>query len=621
VNWSAVLDELGNGPQSADLFQVLRLDVGRIPDAPRLILRLIEGLADPGAAQEVAAVVCANHFDAATAQRHFEVFRGLAANRNLHYGTRSAALRAALYLAQFSQRSLFYLQGDLIGADLADDPLFLRHLAAVAGLVAANNPSRAFVELLQSLTAVREAEDEASYAIGMIDLASALGETDRGRAIEFFSTARKRFNTASTGFGGRPDAAFYASAIDIVLAFVQGAPARSIKASIDGLLSHVFRFVAHFSPDSRGHVDLSWMGQRAVEASHWAAIGLAISRLTEGLDRSAWLKPIVVLEEELFFLLSASRTFFRRTEAGGFEAAITPRVEAHFIKEKAKLSLLDQWLETKESQSWRGEAIKLRDGVRNQLEALAHRNPIDAAGGASPLAALDSSEATPASERQQARALIDEVERKFSLAATDPILNDILEGMIIKLRGNEDFEKYEAAAALFITVLRNTLKFVSNRDNARKDSATAYLFDHSQPGPTEDVLHADYMNSLRMSDLARVCTLEPQDVGGGRADVQFQYEGFTIVSECKRAFHMENNSDALLRFGAQPIAYQVSSVTFAAIVILDLAIRGDPPEHLRDRATLEDITVKGREWAIAVFRVPGRRKSPSQQELSKPAVA
>ncbi|PWB82900.1 MAG: hypothetical protein C3F11_09365 [Methylocystaceae bacterium] len=615
VDWDVVLDELADGPYAADLFLLLCKRIDIIPHAPCLLSRLLSGLNDTAAAQETVGALCAIEPPRIVVRECFETLRKIAGDRDRHYGTRSAALRGVLYLSQSERSLLFYLQGDLLNLDLTDDPIFLRHAAAIVGLIASHKPDDAFLDLLHSLSKIPEATDESAYALGLIDLADALGESEREKAVDNFTSAKGWFKTAAAASAFRPDADLFAAVIEIILAFATEEPPSSIRSALPDLRESLFQQIVLTSPADGVPSDLSWIGQRAIEASHWASVGLAISHLADNLDRNAWLNPILVIENELFFLLSASRTLFRRNSAGGFEATLSPRIETHFVAEKAKLSLLNQWLDTKDSEPWSEDARRLRTGIQVRLEALASRNPPDAAREASPLAAIDSCEALRDSARDEVRALMEYVDQKFTLAKTDPIVNDLLESMLRRLRRNEDFVKHRDAAALFTKILVVTRKFLASRDNAQKTTANSYLFDRTETGPKESALHADYMDALRLSELARLCVLEPQDVGAGRADVLFISDAFRIASECKRTFANEDNAQAAEKFGGQLIAYQRSEVKFSALLILDLFDRDGAAEPLSKRATVEFVSSHGTEYALAVFRLQGRLKSPSQLRL------
>ena len=124
-------------------------------------------------------------------------------------------------------------------------------------------------------------------------------------------------------------------------------------------------------------------------------------------------------------------------------------------------------------------------------------------------------------------------------------------------------------------------------------------------------MQIDYVTCLKVSDLARFCVPEPQDIGAGRADVFFMHRGYTLVTECKRTFKKSANSDVANAFSAQSVAYQRSSVRFCALLVLDLFDRDGRAEHISDRATVEFVTLDGTEYALAVFRLQGRLKTPS----------
>ena len=156
--------------------------------------------------------------------------------------------------------------------------------------------------------------------------------------------------------------------------------------------------------------------------------------------------------------------------------------------------------------------------------------------------------------------------------------------MFEKLRQNDDFRNHERARRFFIQLLLVTLKFVINCDNAQDSRATAYMFTKPGDEPLENAIQADYMNALRLSNLSRFCVPEPQGVGGGRADVHFSYCAYHLVTECKRNFENRTNKLALDAYGAQLVAYQVSSLTFSALLILDLYDRAGSVQNIRDRS-------------------------------------
>jgi hypothetical protein len=617
MDWTYIVNEVGDGPLSGDLVQVIcSLFDPQIRD--HSLRLLIANLRNPGAAQEIVGVICGGLDTPETTKKAlFDAFSVAAFSQENHYGVRAAALKGALYLGQANSAWLYRLQADLLELALSDDPLFLRHAAAVVSVVASHRPDPPFIDLLRSLLTVAEASDEAAFGLGLVLLAQALGTRVRAEALLLFDESRLCFAKSSMGSEDRADAGLFSEAVGILVDFGNGLAAIDIQRQLEIVRARLFDYLSlHLSGDSRPP-DQSWIGLRTTEAVHWSALSLKLTELADSLDHETWLDGVRVIEEQLFHILTASRTFFSRTLDGAIESVAGPRIETSFLKQKSHLAMLDEWLSTRRGSPWYEQAQVFRSGVQKQLESAISRQSFDAAGAASTLAAIErlgglSSE----KDSLELAGLLAGAEREFSLQATDPIADEILQTMFEKLRQNDDFRSHEPARRFFVQVLLVTLKFVINCDNAQDGDATGYMFTEPDDEPLENSVHADYMNALRLSNLSRFCTLEPQGIGGGRADVHFAYRAYHLVTECKRNFENRTNKAALHAFGAQLVAYQVSSVTFSALLILDLYDRAGSVQHIKDRASVETINPHGdRDYSFAVFRVQGHRKSPSAQKL------
>jgi hypothetical protein len=617
LDWIYIVNEVGDGPLSGDLVQMI-CSLSDPQTQDQALRQLVASLRDPGAAQETVAVVCGG-LDASEPSRKalFDGFSAAAFSRETHYGVRAAALKGALYLGQTNSAWLYRLQADLLELTLSDDPLFLRHAAAVVGVVASHRPDPPFVDLLRSLLAITEASDEAAFGLGLVLLAKALGTSVRPEALALFDESLRCFATSTSGSEARADAGLFSEAVGILVDFGNGLAAIEIQRRLHVIQERLFDYLSlHVSADSRPP-DQSWIGLRTTEAVHWAALSLKLSELADSLDRATWLDGVRVIEEQLFHILTASQTFFSRTFAGAIETVTGPRIETSFLKQKSHLAMLDEWLSTRGDSPWHEQARIFRGRVQAQLECAISRQSFDAASAASTLAAIERL-GGPSSEkdRLQLAALLAGAEREFSLQRTDPVADEILQGMFKKLLQNDDFRNHQPASRFFIHVLLVTLKFVMNCDNAQDSPATAYMFTKPGDEPLEIAIQADYMNALRLSNLSRFCVPEPQGVGGGRADVHFSYCAYHLVTECKRNFENRTNKLALDAFGAQLVAYQVSSLTFSALLILDLYDRAGSVQNIRDRVSVETINPHGdRDYSFAVFRVQGHRKSPSAQKL------
>jgi hypothetical protein len=616
IDWAYVVDQVGDGPLSGDVFATI-CGLSDPPIREHALRILVANLQDPGAAQEVVALLCGGlKVPEELLRPTFDGLSALSFERQNHYGVRAAALKGALYLAQGNAAWLYRLQGDLLELAPSDDPLFLRHAAAVVSVVASHRPDPPFVELLRTLFAIPEASDEAAFGLGLVALAQALGTRERTEALSLFDESRSWFAKASSNGEDRSDAGLFSATVGILLDFSNGVDPAEIQGNLKMVEQHLFDYLStHLSSDSRPP-DRSWIGLRTTEAVHWATLSLKLTELAGSFAREAWLDGIRVIEEQLFHILTASRTLFNRASHGGIEAVTGPRIETSFLKQKSHLAVLDEWLATKQQSPWHEQARVFRSGVQRQLESAISRHFFEAASASSTLAAVANLGGISDAESLEITNIIAGVEREFNLQATDPIADQILQSMIGGLWQNADFRNHAGARSLFVEVLLVTIRFVINCDNAQISPATEYLFTKPDNKPLEKAIQTDYMNAIRLSSLNRLCTLEPQGVGGGRADVHFSYRGHNLVTECKRTFDRLTNKEALLAFGGQLSGYQVSNVTFSALLVLDLYDRAGSAENIRDRVSVETVTPHGdRSYSFAIFRVQGHRKTPSAQKL------
>jgi hypothetical protein len=616
IDWQAVIDELGDGPYSANVFQA----AAKFPDlaaAQSAIRALVRGVSDPGAAQEIVAVVCAGFLvPAELLEPLFEDLEHVSFRGNAHYGVRSATLKGALYLSQGRASWQYRLQGQLLEIKLTDDPHFLRHAANVISIFASIRPEPHFIELLRQLSSIPEASDEAAVGLGAVLLAQALGTPTRDEALSLFSESRSWFALASLEGADRADAKLFSDAVGILLDFGNEANGSKIAGSVEAIKTNLFEHLSIVLDGDGRPPDKSWIGLRTTELAHWATLSVKISQLTESLKRDVWLDVVRVIEEQLFHILTASRTIFNRGRDGGVEAVTGPLIKTEFLKRKSHLSMLDEWLEQREQSPWRDKAMAFRTSIRAELDAAVLRSPFDAADVSSISAALKSIEGISDRDKEELDAISAAAEREFSFQANDPLANDILRGMLARLLGNADFVAHKVARNLFLAILQATIKFVIHCDNVQTSKMTAYLFVAKKP-PVEKDLQMHYMSAIDQSPLQRIANLEPQGVGGGRADVQFKLAGFTLVTECKRTFKDMKNEESLLSFGGQVAGYQASNVSFSALLILDLYDRGGGAQNFRDRISVETANPHGdREFSVAVFRVQGHRRPPSKLKLS-----
>jgi hypothetical protein len=154
---------------------------------------------------------------------------------------------------------------------------------------------------------------------------------------------------------------------------------------------------------------------------------------------------------------------------------------------------------------------------------------------------------------------------------------------------------------------------LANRQNAQGggiNRRTAYLY---RPGAKEKDLHLDLMEWFDASGLYGL-SVEAQEVGGGRIDLMFTFDGFRFVIELKRE-EADASHEGLKKYLRQAGAYQVTDIAVGMLMVLDLTASPVAP-HLRDNVWVDLLRASeagGTDRHIVVLRVPGNRTAPSRQ--------
>jgi hypothetical protein len=106
--------------------------------------------------------------------------------------------------------------------------------------------------------------------------------------------------------------------------------------------------------------------------------------------------------------------------------------------------------------------------------------------------------------------------------------------------------------------------------------------------------------------------LERSGVSAGRADLYIPENGFRFVIEVKRL--LDNWDNEIDGFIAQTAAYQQSDVRLGFLAVLDLTVRPPGTPHFSDCLFTRTRVFPGADIRhVVVARVPGNRRTPSQQ--------
>lgn len=608
---------LSNEPAGARLFGVLLGRAGDVPAFAAACREIVAATRDPGVMAEIEAILAAGSSVPVAMERDlWNAFVARSRDRSLHPYVRGHALACALFLSQSSPALLRRLQAELLDTGPDDGQPYLRLAAKVIGTLLAHVRDDELETHLVTLADAEDAGDEACMELGHAALRRALQESHRAQATAGFRQALAWFGKARSKAEARPDADLYVACLEMLLNFQDGSRGDDIAQRIDRIRAASFACAAYLVPSDRPSATRSWMGSAATERVHWTLLGAQLGRLDMSLLEPAWLEAVRVIEQELLVIHAAGRTLFGRTEDGGLEATLRPRLAQAMVEERGRLHLLDRWIEANTGSEWLADAAGLRDQARAALEGSLLRNPPEAADATAASAAILAGSGLPEERKAEALSFM-AMMREADLSGADPIVCEIVDGLRAGLLKNVDFRTKETARVLFVEMLYYTARFIDSRSNLQRGqvAGTDYLFDRDMSRqPPETDLQSDYFGFLQATPLARLCDREVVNVGSGRVDVLFRRDGHRIVAELKKDPDGRSLEGVVDAHGLQVAAYQHSSVTIGLLLVLDLSDRGGGSPHLREQVRLvRRIPGFGMtEYSIAVLRVQGRRLSPSK---------
>lgn len=178
----------------------------------------------------------------------------------------------------------------------------------------------------------------------------------------------------------------------------------------------------------------------------------------------------------------------------------------------------------------------------------------------------------------------------------------------------------------FRQVVALTLRFLTNRLDIGRQSAIGraeYLFEWEPDGtvPVEADLQWDYHDVLVGSFLQHRMSVEKRDVASGRVDVEIKFDGFRFIAEVKREMK-DPSTKAMAAYLAQAADYQVTDVKLGLLLVLDISTHAVPMPGIEQCVWVAEVPIgtSGESRHVVVFRVPGRKKRPSNQTAlqSKP---
>lgn len=524
---------------------------------------------------------------------------------------RGAALDGAFRWATSNRRWQLRLIDYLLGLSVDDDPDFLIHAAKISGVAYSHWRERELLPVLSQLVEVGAANAEATFELGMANLADALDSPHREEAHSLFQIAKSWFERSVSASESRPEASLYHDCLELLSDFHAGLDRRHLADVRDRVCLHAFELKAwHDSSDSP-----SWLGSRRTEAACWNVLASMIAGLVEHLDEASWWEPAVVIEQHILAVYNAGRSILKRNRNGSLDELLRPRIAATIATREGQAYLLKGWLQRNASHEWADQAHELITQIDCLLENGSNPgNPIEAADVWPPLAALIAQAHLPPEIKKR---LFNAVSNVFSLHLENLTMAEI--NVIVacqeSVENHPDYRDNPHGARLFDAALLWTVRFLYNRLEVTKkdDPSVGYLFEKEGGKlPHEDELQHDYFRWI--STVAAGSDLEPTNQGGGRADLRLKSSGERLVIEVKRETH-DCSFDALATYySAQTTDYQNVSIRLGILLVLDLATsnrEGTP--HITSLVQSRKVQRLGDDQPrhIIIVKVPGRRKRPS----------
>jgi hypothetical protein len=528
--------------------------------------------------------------------------------------TRSWSLEGAFRFALDSLARRYQLLSYLVELPVDDEPEYLRHAVKIVGLAYTYWADNNLVIVLEKLTKIDLAEDEAFFELGLASLASALNAKSTDEAKIWFKKSYSQFEQSIAKREHRPDAEAFHAAISILFAFDKN----DLHAHYSHNLERLKKSIAIYNIWHKSDAGPAWLMARETEMVNWHMLTTKLEALLGYLSEPSWFEPIIVIEQALLHIYNASRTLLKRNQSGGLETLVQPTIEASLIHNQGQLYVLEKWLERQPPDDLSSIGQELMRSINLTKQEMYSGKELGVAVNFSLLA-------TPLQEiindlPDKYKSPIDQVlEDCINLQKRDmsPVLERILENCISEVAHIDDY-KDSTTKEIFHTILFQTLRFLENRmDMTKKNNPRLkYLFEieANESLPLESELQMDYYEFMHGNISAGTIKVEVSDIASGRADVYFSFGSIKFITEVKRDSSDCTFSALRTKYIGQASEYQNTNVKLGFLLVLDLTKKSKSAGSIEEHVKVEKsgLPVSNIEHVIVVITVPGRRKTPSK---------
>lgn len=587
-----------------------------------LVCRVFDDVEDPGSFKTLAnALISSPEFRKEFPQKLAEPLLKLSKiyeDRTRFYAVRGHALQAYAILAIESPKQLRSLRAFLFAIDEDEEGRFVRTASSVVGTLSIHTQISETQDHLERFLGWSDANSEAQFQLGLVKMREGLNETDAVEAVKRFQSAEFHFCSASKNDSTRIEAQLFYLGMGCLLKCHQG-HAFPGKDDLENLRSLSFKYAAYVGHETPFD---QFAGSAKLEVTRWVAFTSKLSELGKSLGDDIWLEATRVIEEELFFLLTASKTIFSRDRSGVIEQIIAPSITAQIQRSSYQLAATLKWLEdgpnNERDENWQKFHMELTD----RLQSGVLRNLCEVSDPAPESDAFDNK--LSANERWTAnavRAKVAQAKEQFSAKAPTPSTSAVYEKVgeyLSTCTDKDDIFRVPQAGATFFFLLDVLINFVSERKNAPQKTLCSlkYLMKEFSESAMEEHFQDD-LHSYLLGQNGISLSYEPRKLGGGRADIVANSDSIQTVLELKRNKDLVSAEGLTKKFMPQASTYQATQTNFCYLGVLDLVFQNGDVLDLRDCFHLARHTPSGGEtsYTVLLFRLQGARVTPS--ELSK----
>lgn len=582
----------------------------RRTDVECFLADLVESLDDDIQVLEVTSRISGLRLSSPEAsKRVFSRFLGLFGNVDGHYSLRRAALRGAYISAVGHGRFLTRLAARIIELDdeQGDDHRLIGDAARVAGLLLAAEDNSGLVEFLKSWENEEQCADQVKMELGLIELAAAFHSDKKDDVLAHLASARNYFTASHAMRSSRYEAHIFSLAIDLLVRFFEGRGRENVDQTVAVLMESAFAYDAYVVRDGADPL----LASLAAQASAFTTMACRLSRLADSLSERTWLHAAHVIKEQLLVAYTANSVLFGHHEGHGVDLLTRPRIEGSLMSNLMFSAAMQTWLGTYGNQ--------IDPMLMERLTAIMDGpspNPMDADTESSAVSAL-----IPSMESQPGYTEfleIVEFRQHVQIENVSPFIVAAIGQMEEAFAGLPDFGN-QAFRVPFMDLSATVMEFVAARaDNSfEMNQNVGYLFEKRNANPVEKDLQQDFHDWCT----SRMVDAEIKGVGGGRADLRYQYRGCRLYIEVKQEGREASFESLAANYGSQTAQYEVNNARLGVLLVLDKSRKGQPPYHIADACRAMIVEHLGHERGILVARVSALRPTPHEaSKAAKPSV-